>query len=559
MFDHYIMRSILFLSCFLLILSASLPIVLHAQNLVVNGSFTSTDTADDIYDGVDKSGNLKVFSDDLPILIEGSSSVTKNFGASPCWKDVTGDGTPDLVVGDGCGFLWIFEATSRWNVFPPTFSQGRFIHTFLGQAINIDVADYNGDGFNDVLVGTVEGAIQIMKNKGDGTFLDAEYLPSYANLDRKRLRDRLPVDLSKSFPLVMQGDKPVFIGSFLAPRLVDWNGDGKNDLIVGEGSYSANSVYLFKNGGQNSNPDFTAAPRNWLAYGMGREHLTPTVGDLDGDGDPDLLVGERTGALTLYENDPAHRTADTPYLTAPAATQISVGGSVIPVGEFVRPYLADVDNDKDLDLFLGTSDGSIFISRNSGSRTQPKFDKAIPLKGVDLYKPRTVPKPAWNQYPPCPWWWEVRYGNSGATHEIQEETDPATGTRRSYARVFLRDGYFGRDSSFEYPNLQIEYGQQFSLRFMYRGNNVTVTTGIGRHGESQVEGDTRVYKFGEGVRFDLTATPAWRQFNKTFTIKKAATGRTENFAPCWLYFNLNTAQPESYFDITDIVIEKVTL
>ena len=146
-----------------------------AENLVKNGTFTQTELADDIFDGVDKDGNLRVNTEDLPIMIEGSSQSTVNFGASPCWKDLTGDNRPDLVVGDGCGFLWIFEVKSRKGVFPPTFTHGRFIHTFLGQAINIDVADLNEDNMNDVLAGTAGGAIQILRNKGDATFLDADY------------------------------------------------------------------------------------------------------------------------------------------------------------------------------------------------------------------------------------------------------------------------------------------------------------------------------------------------------------------------------------------------
>lgn len=525
----------------------------HAENLVQNGDFRQTELADDIFDGVDKDGNLRVNTEDLPIMIEGSSQSTVYFGASPCWKDLTGDNRPDLVVGDGCGFLWIFEVKSRKGQFPPTFTHGRFIHTFLGQAINIDVADFNADNMNDVLAGTAGGAIQILRNKGDATFLDGEYKPNYQDVDQKRLRDRQIVDLSTSFPLIMKGDRPLFIGSFLTPRLVDWNGDGKNDLVVGEGSYSANSVYFFKNDGQNSNPDFSSAKKHWIAYGMGREHLAPALGDLDADGDLDLIVGERTGELTLYVNDQSGRGTDTPYITNTNTVKILVGGQTKPVGDFVKPYLADVDGDRDLDLLLGANDGRIFVSRNAG---RLKFEKAVPLKGEDYFKPRKVPTPKWNHFPPCPWGWEVRYGNSGATHEVRDEIDVESGTEHRFVRVFLRDGYFGRSSSFEYPGLKLEFGQQYNLRFKYRGSQVSARTGIGRHAESQVEGDTRVYKWGSGVDFELPASSAWRQFNKTFSLAKAAQRGQESYVNCWLFFHLNKAASAGYLDIADVVIEK---
>ena len=53
----------------------------HAENLVQNGDFRQTELADDIFDGVDKDGNLRVNTEDLPIMIEGSSQSTVYFGA----------------------------------------------------------------------------------------------------------------------------------------------------------------------------------------------------------------------------------------------------------------------------------------------------------------------------------------------------------------------------------------------------------------------------------------------------------------------------------------------
>ncbi len=522
-----------------------------SENLAVNGSFRESTIADDSWDGVDKDLNLRVNSIGLPILISGSFQVNKDFGASPAWKDVTGDGKPDLVVGDGPGFLWIFETTSRKSAFPPEFSQGRFVHSFLGQAANIDVADYNDDGLNDVLAGTVEGAVQILKNKGNAEFLDADSMPSYVYMQRKELRSRMPVDITRIFPLVMKGDKPLFVGSFLAPRLIDWNGDGKNDLVVGEGSYSANSVYFFKNFGQNSNPDFTASTRHWLAYGMGREQLSPAVGDLDGDGDLDLLVGDRLGELTWYENAPQFRTNSSPFLTEPK-TKLTVGGSAVPAGEFVRPYLADVDNDGLLDLFLGANDGRILLSRNLGSRSQPNFGPAAPLKGVDRYKPRKIPPQPWHQF-------QLAYGNTAATYETREETDLVTGSNRVFVRLFLRDGYFGVPSTFEMSGLEIEYGKDYSLKFMFRGNNATATAGIGQHGEAYIQGDKRERKYGGGTSYPLTLGIEWRQFQKTFKLDKLVQDRKENYANCWIYFHLDSCLPDGYFDISDVSLEKITL
>jgi len=522
-----------------------------AENLIKNPSFSKTIVTDDIWDGVDKDNNLHVHSRNLSIMIEGSHQQSKPFGASPCWKDVTGNGKPDLVVGDGDGFLWLFETRCAGRKFPPTFSQGRFVHTCMGQAMNIDVVDYNADGINDVIVGTADGAMQIVRNRGNGRFIDRDAFPNYSSVNRNNLRTRKQVDLSRSYPLIMKGDLPLCFGSYAAPRLVDWTLNKKNDLVVGEGSYSANSIYLFRNQGQNSNPDFTAAKRHWLAYGMGREHLSPAVGDLDGDGDPDLLVGERTGQLTWYENKGINRESNSPYLIEPKPESVLVGSSSKPCGEFPRPYLADVDRDGDLDLFLGCSDGRILISRNTGSKKKPAFSSAVPLKGVDKYKPRpTAPWP-WHHF----WMW---YGNSAVSHEIMDDTDLETGTRRTFAHIFLRDGYFGNNSTFESVGLKLKFNTTYSLRFEYRGNKVSVAAGIGQHGEQFVDGDVLKRGGGGGKNYPLQIGSDWRQFQQKFTISKTIQASKDTTANCWVYFHLNGAQPKGYFDVTGVVLEEAT-
>ena len=59
------------------------------------------------------------------------------------------------------------------------------------------------------------------------------------------------------------------------PAPCDWNKDGKPDLLVGEGSYSANAVYVLLNQSGGSEPKFTEEQRYYLCYGDGREQLVP--------------------------------------------------------------------------------------------------------------------------------------------------------------------------------------------------------------------------------------------------------------------------------------------
>ncbi len=83
----------------------------------------------------------------------------------------------------------------------------------------------------------------------------------------------------------------------------------------------------------------------------------PTFGDLDGDGDLDVLAGEKLGNLLYFENT---GTASAPAFSGPQTNPFGLAD----VGDFSTPTFADLDGDGDLDVLAGGLHGSLFYFKN---------------------------------------------------------------------------------------------------------------------------------------------------------------------------------------------------
>jgi len=151
-------------------------------------------------------------------------------------------------------------------------------------------------------------------------------------------------------------NRNLLIGAGAAAADVD--GDGRVDLFLPSLEVPA---ALYRNEGGMKFADVTSASGIDLA---GRATTSATFADVDGDGDPDLVVGTLGGPLLLLQNDGTGRFTD---ITAGSGLEAGFAATTLT--------LADVEGDGDLDLYVAT-----YKRRNSLDAYPPQaraFDQVV--------------------------------------------------------------------------------------------------------------------------------------------------------------------------------------
>lgn len=182
------------------------------------------------------------------------------------------------------------------------------------------------------------------------------------------------------------------VGTESHPVFFDYNGDGLMDIVLGRygqfvapgdpiqgtGGTSISSLYLYQNVGTDSVPVFQLVDTNWSHLSVYDSTgllngIYPAFGDLDGDGKPDMVVGDFAGNINFFHNAGAGNIASYPSMTAPNWFGINIGFDA-------APFIYDVNGDGLNDLVIGSSGraasllgGHIFYYWNFGTADSPRF------------------------------------------------------------------------------------------------------------------------------------------------------------------------------------------
>jgi len=222
--------------------------------------------------------------------------------------------------------------------------------------------------------------------------------------------------------IIKANGKEIVVPGYAAPSFADWNGDHRNDLIIGEGGGGApGKIRVYLNVGTETDPCFAgfhyvqSDGQNLVFTPDGCMGCFPRVIDwyqnLKDDKyqshGVDLLVGLADGTVRVY-TDSRRGTVELEPGTTPwfnGGTTIKVGSSysnTLDVGERATPILLDWNNDDELDIAAGGLDGGLHIYYNCGcgGYVPPRFQTSsidgtfTQANGRDLLVPSGRSSPA---------------------------------------------------------------------------------------------------------------------------------------------------------------------
>ena len=222
--------------------------------------------------------------------------------------------------------------------------------------------DVNNDNIKDLLISPFDPGIITSQNKNSSLL----YVNSGTNTSP--IFEFLQSDFLQS--------EMVDVGSGAHPVIYDWDGDGLDDLFIGNFGYYKYSYYInyflhsvftsqiayYKNIGTITNPIFELINDNFAGLSsLQKTALFPAFADINNDGTTDMLVGNSDGKIIYVSN------------TNNNFEVITEEFLDIDVGDYSTPQLFDLDKNNSLDLVIGEKAGNINYYKNADNNANFTF------------------------------------------------------------------------------------------------------------------------------------------------------------------------------------------
>jgi hypothetical protein len=306
-------------------------------------------------------------SDSAPSFTRATSYATGPSPSSVAIGDLNGDGRADLATANGSE-ITRDTVSVLLNRGDGSFRAKRDYATGFSSG-SVAIGDLNGDGTPDVATANAEAStVSVLLNRGDGRFQAKRDYPTDPEPVSVAIGD-LNGDGRSDLATANGGENSVSVllgrgdGSFEAKRdyatgdgpssvaIGDLNGDGRPDLATANTEGERNSVSVLLNDGAGG---FQARSD----YRVGEAPVDAAIGDLNGDGKPDLVTANlsaSTASVLLNRGNGSFRVRRD-YATGVRPTSVAIG---------------DLNGDRKPELAIANSDQvsavSVLANRGDGS------------------------------------------------------------------------------------------------------------------------------------------------------------------------------------------------
>lgn len=273
-----------------------------------------------------------------------------NTFSAPALADIDNDGDFDMFSGSEPGGILYYENTG--DAASPAFTErtggdnpmGSFdpadVFTENETKTTVALVDIDGDGDYDLFLGAEEGKFAYYQNTGDNAN------PTYASVT------------GASNPL-----DGIDVGNRSQVTFVDLDGDGDYDAVMG--AFDGTLTYYINDGDVNT-PNFALASGGndpFSAISVGGSNLSKVaLGDIDLDGDYDLVVGSKTdGDLRYFENDGS---TNAPSFTEKTGADNPFNTMNVGAGKESTPAIINLQSGNGTDVIVGNTDGDFYFILN---------------------------------------------------------------------------------------------------------------------------------------------------------------------------------------------------
>lgn len=315
-------------------------------------------------------GSIHVLKADGTELAGWPQNVGSAIWDAPAIADVDNDGQPEIVVngrtGVGTGRIYAFNADGTSLLGWPQGEVWGYPNT------SPVLADTDGDGFAEIFIGTENMSVWAANHDGtpisgwSGGLIDPVIAtPAVGDMDGDGIAEILGAD-TVSCVMAWNGDGSTMSGwpsspgvqpggpAFASPALADLDGDSKLEAVLVLDSVSAPAGKITVLDGDGST--MSGWPVNLNCHLL----ASPAIGDLDGDGTPDIVVAATDGKVYAY----------TPAGTPTSGWVVPDTGVTTPCDASrlqSSPVLGDIDGDGSLEVVVGCYDGKVYAFNHDGS------------------------------------------------------------------------------------------------------------------------------------------------------------------------------------------------